>query len=124
MTRYLAESTNYKVTSEYEYVTFHFKNRPSKKPVYLGDFYGDPDCAIISKDEKYVVAGGCGLIIYRLQEPFQEYGSDNHITNISNFLEIRQTYGGSKDLSRLLLIPIGTIFGLMQPIMTVNSLIG
>jgi hypothetical protein len=75
MTRYLAESENYKVTSEYEIVTLHFKNRLFKKPLYVGDFYGDPDCAIISRDEKYLVMAGCGLIIYRLQEPFEEYGS-------------------------------------------------
>ena len=75
MTRHLAESDNFRVTSEYEYVTLHFKNRLFKKSVYLGDFYGDPDCAIISKDEKYLVVAGCGLIIYRLKEPFREYGT-------------------------------------------------
>jgi len=77
MTRHLAESDKYSVTSEYEYATLHFKNRLSKKSVYLGDFYGDPNCAIISKDEKYLVVAGCGLIIYRLKEPFREYGNDD-----------------------------------------------
>jgi hypothetical protein len=77
MTRHLAESENYKVTSEYESVTLHFKNKLFNKTLYIGDFYGDPDCAIISRDEKYVVMAGCGLIIYKLQEPFDEYGSDD-----------------------------------------------
>ena len=77
MTRYLAESENYKVTSEYEYATLHFKNRLFCNSVYIGDFYGDPDCSIISRDEKYLVVAGCGLIIYKLKEPFKEYSNQN-----------------------------------------------
>src|SRR4051812_9614507 len=85
MIRYLAESENYKVTSEYEYATLHFKNKILKKPVYIGDFYGDADCAIISRDEKYLVVAGCGLIIYRLKEPFTEYGDTGSSTQYSEF---------------------------------------
>jgi len=77
MQRHLAESLNYKVTCEYETVLLHFKNTSGSEPVCIGDFYGDPDCAIISKDEKYVVIAGCGIIIYRLQEPFEEYATND-----------------------------------------------
>ena len=85
MIRYLAESENYKVTSEYEYATLHFKNKVFGKSLYIGDFYGDPDCAIISRDEKYLVVAGCGLIIYRLKEPFTEYSGSENSTQYSEF---------------------------------------
>lgn len=77
MERYLAESKNYKVTSEYEMVFLHFKAEPQRKPILIGDFYGDPECAIISRDEKFVVMAGCGIIIYRLQDPFKEFKYDS-----------------------------------------------
>ncbi|MBL7934529.1 MAG: hypothetical protein JNM51_01820 [Bacteroidia bacterium] len=76
MKRDLAESENYKVTSEYEMVSLHFKAK-DRDPIYIGDFYGDPDSAIISSDENYVAMAGCGLIIYKLQEPFDEYLDEN-----------------------------------------------
>lgn len=85
MIRYLAESENYKVTSEYEYATLHFKNKLIGKSVYIGDFYGDPDCALISRDEKYLVVAGCGLIIYKLQKPFREYGDKENSNQYSEF---------------------------------------
>jgi len=86
MTRYLAESINYKVTSEYESVTLYLKNH-IKKPVYIGHFYGDPDCAIISRDEKYLVVAGCGLIIYRLVEPFNQNDNTENLTQYSEFFQ-------------------------------------
>ncbi len=85
MIRHLAESDNYKVTSEYEYATLHFKNYLLKKSVHIGDFYGDPDCAIISSNEKYLVIAGCGLIIYKLEEPFIDYCTDKDVNQYSVF---------------------------------------
>jgi hypothetical protein len=85
MVRYLAESENYKVTAEYEMVFLHFKNKPNQKPIYIGDFYGDPTCAIISCDEQYVVMAGCGIIIYRLTEPFCTYGIGKSSEQYSEF---------------------------------------
>lgn len=85
MIRCLAESENFKVTSEYEYVTLHFKNNLFVKSVYIGDFYGDPDCAIISRDEKYFVVAGCGLVIYKLKEPFKEYSDEENSDQYSEF---------------------------------------
>jgi hypothetical protein len=83
--RYLAESDNYKVTSEDETVHLHFKNG-DRKPVIIGDFWGDPECAMISRDEKYVVMAGCGLIVYLLKEPFDEYqyGGKSEGTRVNN----------------------------------------
>lgn len=85
MIRNLAESEHYKVTSQFEYVTLHFKGKIFKKPVYPGDFYGDPDCCIISKDEQYLVVAGCGIIVYRLAEPFNEYGSAAVVQQYAEF---------------------------------------
>ena len=69
------ESEHYKVVSEYETVYLYFKTR-EKEPVVIGDFYGDPTCVLISDDLKYVVMAGCGIIIYKLKEPFDDYNYD------------------------------------------------
>jgi hypothetical protein len=71
MSSILAESKNLLVINEYEKVFLNFKS--SNKKVYIGDFYGDPQAAVISKDESFCVMVGCGLIIYYLQEPFEEF---------------------------------------------------
>ena len=98
MTRILAESDNYKVTSEYEYVTLHFKDQISRKSIYIGDFYGDPDCAIISMNEKYVVTAGCGLIIYKLQEPFNEFSNHKNPDQYIEFFREPTNIWWVKDL--------------------------
>lgn len=77
MKRVLAESENYKIISEYEVVSLHFKTK-ERDPVFIGDFYGDPDSALISKDEKYIAMAGCGLIVYKIQEPFFEYNGEEN----------------------------------------------
>lgn len=68
------ESKNFLVTNEYEKVFLNIKSNSRK--VYIGDFYGDPQAAVISNDETFCVMVGCGLIIYFLQEPFKEFGND------------------------------------------------
>ncbi len=74
----IAESENYAVKREYEYCDLVFKSE-NRKYVFIGYFYGDPDFAMIDKNEKFVVMGGCGLIVYLLQEPFETYkdGQEN-----------------------------------------------
>ena len=69
----LTESENFIITYEYENVFLNFKN--TDKSVRIGEFYGDPYTAIISKNEDFCVVGGEGLIIYYLSEPFSEYTS-------------------------------------------------
>lgn len=66
----LARSENYTVYHLFETVIL---KRPDGQQVTIGDFYGDPAAAIIDEDEKWVIVVGCGLILYRLQEPFLEY---------------------------------------------------
>lgn len=67
----LAESNNLFVTNEYEKVFLHFKK--TNRKICIGDFYGDPQSAAISNDENFCVMVGCGLIIYYLQEPYEEF---------------------------------------------------
>jgi hypothetical protein len=67
----LTESNNYIVSYEYETVFLKFKDKD--KEIVIGDFYGDPQTAFISNDESYCVIGGCGLIVYYLQEPFNKF---------------------------------------------------
>lgn len=70
-TKILAESQNYKIVSEYEYVNLIFKN--SDKEVQIGHSYGDPEGAFIDLHEKYCVMYGCGVIVYFLNDPFEKY---------------------------------------------------
>lgn len=74
--RQLAESENYRVSSEYETVFLTRKSAPlraSSRDIYIGDFYGDPCAAVIDAAERFVISVGCGLIVYRLAEPFTPY---------------------------------------------------
>lgn len=77
--RILAESEKYLIQSEFEPVYLIFKQ--SKKNVGIGDFYGDPDMAAISEDEKTCVMCGCGVIIYFLKEPFKQYSYVSYDNN-------------------------------------------
>lgn len=100
----LAESKNYLITNQYEKV--FLKNKSTGKQTLIGDFYGDPEAAVISNDEKYCVIFGCGLIIYYLAEPFEnyEYNATNkqwkewgrknqkNITWIKNITKINKNY--------------------------------
>ena len=67
----LAESENYIVYSEYETVTMEI--RESHRKIKIGDFYGDPEMAVISDDEKFCAMCGCGVIVYYFKDPFREY---------------------------------------------------
>lgn len=78
----LNESRNYIVTHAYETVYLISKCNHSK--IIIGDFYGEPNGATIDTDERFVVMYGCGIILYFLQPPFQEYSYE---TNTSQWLE-------------------------------------
>lgn len=66
----LAHSINFRIYHEYEVV---FLIRPDGNRVVIGDFYGDPSCAVISSTETWCAIGGAGLIIYFLKNPFEPY---------------------------------------------------
>ncbi len=67
----LTESKNYIVFFEFETVILKIKE--SGKEILIGDFYGEPQIAVISDDERFCAMCGCGVIIYYLQPPFIEY---------------------------------------------------
>ena len=68
----LAESEHYALLREYEECYLVFKDG-GRRSVSIGDFYGDPEFALFDKNEKFVVMGGCGIIVYFLEEPWQIY---------------------------------------------------
>lgn len=44
----------------------------------IGDFYGDPEVALIDAEERWCAVAGCGLIIYFLKNPYTPYQYDQH----------------------------------------------
>ena len=70
----LAESEHFVITNEYENTFLIIK--ANNRRILIGDFYGDPQTAVISNDEKFCAVGGCGLIIYYLNEPYCEFDKD------------------------------------------------
>lgn len=70
----MAESNNYLILNEYEKVFLKIKE--TSQLILIGEFYGDPDVALISNDETYCVVGGEGVIIYYLRDPFEGFSTD------------------------------------------------
>jgi hypothetical protein len=68
--RILAQSKNYRITSEYETVWLKSINDTQ---IVIGDFYGDPENAVIDVKERWCIVFGAGLIVYYLRKPFQPY---------------------------------------------------
>lgn len=68
----IAESENYIIKGEYEDATLIRKSDGSRIAC-VGNFYGDPVDGIIDINEKFCVTVGCGVIVYRLKEPFESY---------------------------------------------------
>ncbi|MBR3645292.1 MAG: hypothetical protein IKN54_02645 [Lachnospiraceae bacterium] len=72
----MAESEKFQILYEYEKVFLKIKS--DSRLILIGDFYGDPESAVISEDEKCCAIVGEGLIVYFLHEPFDEYNSDSN----------------------------------------------
>ncbi len=70
--RLLAQSENYKISHEYETV-FLTHNNSNTPDIVIGDFYADPEAAIIDAAERFVIMVGYGLIVYYLAMPFEAY---------------------------------------------------
>ncbi len=74
MDKILAVSENYKITHSFETVyLITQKNINLPYSICIGDFYGNPEIAIIDRHEKWCITAGCGLIVYYLNEPFRSY---------------------------------------------------
>ena len=78
----LTESAHYCIDHEFEDARLR---RIDGTDVKIGDFYGEPNAAIIDKDERWCAVGGCGLIVYRLREPFEAYDDDRQSVQWEEF---------------------------------------
>ncbi len=67
----LAQNEKYIVWNEYE--TTYLTIKDEDRIVEIGDFYGDPICALIDTNNRYCVVGGCGVIVYYFNEPYLPY---------------------------------------------------
>jgi len=56
----LAESDNYLLYFECESVSLYIKNKKIPS-ISVGDHYGNPKTGLISKNEDYLISGGCGI---------------------------------------------------------------
>lgn len=85
----LTESDHYKIIHLYEAVFIApIDSNNINEYTEIGDFYGEPEVAIIDQNEKWCAIGGCGLIIYFIQEPFTPYQYDQ---KCSQYFEIHRS---------------------------------
>lgn len=83
MIRYLAESEKFKVYSIYESVylknkmTTQSQNDFDNQDLFIAWHYGDPNDAIILRNEKYVVVSGCGISIYDIENKVENHILDD-----------------------------------------------
>jgi len=71
----LAESENYYIIGSWEEASLYRKS-DDKYVCSVGHHYGDPTDALIDKNERFCLVVGCGVIVYRLNEPFKSYRYD------------------------------------------------
>ena len=69
MERQLDETKNYSLVSLYEDANLVDKNSGSK--IFVGDFYGDPELGIISKQEDWCVIAGEGIVLCDIQDGYR-----------------------------------------------------
>lgn len=67
----LCETEHYWVEAHDESVVLSGPGVPDN--LIIGDFYGNPREAMIDAEERWCVMVGCGLIVYRLGDPWTPY---------------------------------------------------
>lgn len=100
----LAESENFIISSEYGKVLLIIKKINRK--VIIGDFYGEPQTALISSDESFCVIAGCGMIIYYLHEPYEAYRAN---TSTNQWKELHTKFGEARWIEHVEYIDNSTI---------------
>lgn len=65
--RELARSAKYHIQHEYEHASV---TATDGRQASLGEFYGDPDVALIDINEQWCAVAGEGLVLCRLGQPF------------------------------------------------------
>lgn len=71
----LAQSKNYKLFGDYEEAILEGPN--IDQSLIVGDFYGAADCGCIDYREKWCISGGNGIVIYKIENPFESYQYDH-----------------------------------------------
>ncbi len=115
-THLLAQSRHYKVWHEYETVYLELE---SSERVIIGDFYGDPNGALIDWAERWCLVYGEHLLLYHLKPPFLPWD-----TSLSNAPEqymklfegwnFENTYQTADDVVRLVADVWGDRAGLYE----------
>lgn len=79
----LTESLKYCISFEFEKA--YLVNKRLNTRIELGELYGDPQAALISQDESFCAVGGCGLLIYYFDKPFDmgEQGPKPNLRTVS-----------------------------------------
>jgi hypothetical protein len=81
----LFETNKLVVGYDFEYAWL--VNKISGKEIYLGGFYGDPSCGIISTENNYCLVGGSYLYLWREGKGVVEI-EDDHLQWIVQFRQI------------------------------------
>ena len=69
----------------YKYEDAYLLVKATKEEVYLGDFYGEPTCGVISKINDWCIVAGAKLVVWTENEIIEIVDSD-----IAFVFEIRQ----------------------------------
>lgn len=86
----LIESEHFIIESEYE--TVFLTDKSNGRRTVIGDFYGDAEGAIIDRNEEFAAVFGCGVIVYYLTEPFEEYRYDTVCAQWKEFFRDRKVW--------------------------------
>lgn len=72
----LAESEAYRIERVYELA--YLVDKKHRLRLAIGDFYGDPDCALIAPDETWFAVGGDGLVYYDFERGIRSFFRVGH----------------------------------------------
>jgi hypothetical protein len=61
----------------YVFEAAYLIDKKSEKEMYLGDFYGDPTCGLISEDNNWCIVGGATLSIWKVEGNVLTIKDDN-----------------------------------------------
>ena len=76
MERQLDETKNYSLVSLYEDANLVDKNSDSK--TFVGDFYGDPELGLISKQEDWCIIAGEGIVVCDIRDDYRLWAAFRH----------------------------------------------
>lgn len=69
MKRILYETERYELIHVFELT--YLIDKTTRKEIFIGDFYGDPSCGLIDKENKWCIVGGDRIVIWGQDEIFE-----------------------------------------------------